>query len=292
MPPSQPQKSSDPNVLLSKHSTLKLNTPLHGKNPPNLVLKPVTSEADVSSIATVNERALDADSAFKQWMALFTERNEWDTTVQAVTEALTDPEYRLVKAVVDEDGEEKIVGFIHWFCGYIQLEKYDPFAKKTEPTTAEPRDTATDPKDVASNIAEELSSTATNLEEKSKPTEADLVRARRLKKGERKYIQTRNHYISAIRGKCHMFIRRIMVLPEYQGMGIGRKLMQVVTDEADQLKIVCWLFARPMGVGLYERVGYTTFGVTSMDEPEEGFECDATRSMIRVAQPIREEGVS
>lgn len=280
-----------PTMSLSKYSTLNLHPDQPAKLPPNLTLtlKPVTSDLDVPALATINDRALDADLAFKRWMAMFTERTDWDTTVSAVTEAIGDPEYRLVKAVVSSDDGEKIVGFIHWFCGWIVLEKVDPFAvEKSDQVQSQQTQNrpVADIKDVASNVAETLADEAAALEEKPRPTEEEIVRARRLKKGEKKYIRTRNHYIAAIRGKRHMFIRRIMVLPEYQGMGIGRQLMKVVTDEADRLKIVCWLFARPMGVRMYERFGYVTVGVTEMDEVEEGFECPETRSMMRVAQPV------
>lgn len=239
---------------------------------------------DVPALANINERALDGDREFLQWVALFTERNEYETTVQAVNDAITDPEYCVVKAVIpDSEGAngEKIVGFIQWFCGWIKLEQVDPFAALPE----KPREPVIDVKDVTSNVAEELAQEASDLKSGPEPSQEDMIRARRLKKGEKKYVETRNHYIAAIRGKRHMFIRRIMVLPEYHGKGIGYQLMRVVTDEADRLKIVCWLFARPGGVPLYERMGYKSVGVTVMSEPEEDFECPLTLSMIRLAQP-------
>lgn len=272
--------------MASKYSTLDFSLPRTSKNRLDMTLKPVLSEADVPALATINDRALDSDFSFKQWMALFTERTDWSTTIQAVTEAITDPEYRLVKAVVpdpDSENGEKIVGFVHWFCGWIQLEKVDPFAVQSKPLSKP----ILDAKDVASNIAEELAKEAADIEAGSEPSQEEMIRARRLKKGERKYVETRNHYIAAIRGKRHMFIRRIMVMPEYQGMGVGTKLMKVVTDEADRLKIVCWLFARPGGVSMYERLGYETVGITDMNEPEEEFECPETMSMIRIAQAVR-----
>lgn len=269
-----------------KYSTLNLSQPPTRKTPPNLTLKPLTSENDVLALAEINDRALDGDPLFKQWMAMFTERTEYSSAVQAVTEAITDPEYRVIKAVIPDsksaDGEQ-IVGFIHWFCGLIKLQQVDPFAVQPEP----PKEPTVDVRDVGSTMAEDLAQKAADLKTPPGPTQEEIVRARRLEKGEKKYVETRNHYITAIRGKRHMFIRRIMVLPEYHGMGIGYQLMRVVTDEADRLKIVCWLFARPGGVGLYERMGYQSVGVTDMNDPEEDFEgCPETLSMIRVAQPL------
>lgn len=250
----------------------------------DLTIKPVTSSSDIPALANINERALESDP-LKQWMALFTERTEYDTTVKAVTEALTDPEYRIVKAVIpDPDPQsaqgELIVGFVHWFTGYIKLEKVDPFAKNQLRTNE-----VKDVKDVTSNLAEELAKKARLLEGMSTGDREAVDRARRLKKGEAKYVATRNHYVAAIRGKKHCFIRRIMVVPEYQGCGVGRRLIDVVTQEADRLKIVCWLFARPAGERLYERVGFKVWGVTEMDEAEEGLECPVTKSMIRLPKP-------
>lgn len=254
----------------------------------NVVLKTVTSESDVPALAHINNRALEGDP-LKEWMRLFTERNEYDTTVKAVTESLTDPTYQIVKAVIpDPDAKigsgEKVVGFVHWFCGWIQLEKVDPFAEKV----LAPNQEVNDVKDVASNMAERLEGKAEELENGPTQSDEDAARAARLRAGEVKYVDSRNHYIAAIRGKKHMFIRRIMVLPEYQRRGIAGKLMKVVTDEADRQKIVCWLFARPAGMKLYEKVGYKTIAETDMNEPEFGFECVPTKAMMRLAQPVPE----
>lgn len=256
------------------------------REPLDVTLKPVTSEIDVPALAEINGRALEGDP-LKEWMRLFTSRTEHETTVKAVTEALTDPTYSLIKAVIpDSDAEdgsgEKIVGFVHWMCGWIELEKVDPFAEKKPVVHAE----VIDAKDVASNMAEELDAQAEKLEKVPTAKKEDLDRAARMRVGEAKYVDSRNHYIAAIRGKKHMFIRRIMVLPEYQRRGIAGKLMKVVTDEADRQKIVCWLFARPAGMKLYEKVGYKAVGMTSMDEPEFGFECSPTKAMMRLPQPV------
>ena len=253
----------------------------------NIELKPVTSLDDVLSLATVNERALDGDP-LKEWMRLFTERTELEGAKTAITESLDDPTYKIIKAVIpdpDSPLNEKIIGFVHWMCGYILLDKVDPFAEKSvpEPATAP----VADVRDVASNLAENLSETANKLEESPSKTREDADRAKRLRAGEAKYIATRNHYIAAIRGKKHMFIRRIMVLPEYQGHGIGSKLMKIVTDEADHQKIVCWLFARPAGMKLYERVGFKSMGITEMDEKEWNFVCSPATSMMRLPQSLR-----
>ncbi|KAK5945932.1 hypothetical protein PMZ80_000071 [Knufia obscura] len=249
---------------------------------PKVILKPVTSERDVPDLANINEQALEGDP-MKQWMILYLGRTEWDSTVEAITGALTDPNYHLVKAVIpdmDDAGNEKIVGFIQWMCGYIHLEGGYNSAQSNCKKDLEPKEVVKDVMDPASELPDELA------EESSQATSAeDKGRARRLKKGEAQYLETRNAYIGAIRGKKHVYIRRIMVLPEYHGQGIGKQLLKVVTDSADEQKIVCWLFARPAGEALYAKSGFRVVSLTELDEPEDGFVCPPGKGMMRLPQP-------
>lgn len=256
--------------------------------PLNITLEPVTSPSDIPQLANINEKALEGD-ALKQWMALYTGRTEWDTTVEAVTGALSDPNYHVVKAAIpisNSEGGEKIVGFVHWMCGYIHLEGgYNSAQSNSKKDIKRLESGGEDVKDPSSGFAETLAGESLRLEQGSEKGE-DEARARRLKRGEAKYVETRNHYIGAIRGKKHVFVRRIMVLPEFQGRGVGRRLMKVVTDDADRQGIVCWLFARPAGERMYESSGFKVVSATDMDEPEDGFVCPASKGMMRLPEPV------
>lgn len=251
----------------------------------NITLEPVTSPSDIPQLANINEKALEGDP-LKQWMALYTGRTEWNTTVEAVTGALGDPNYHVVKAVISNpEGGEKVVGFVHWMCGYIHLEAgYNSAQSNMKKDIKRLETGGEDVKDPSSDFAEKLAGESSRLEQGSEKEE-DEARARRLKKGESKYVETRNHYIGAIRGKKHVYVRRIMVLPEFQGRGVGQTLMKVVTDDADRQRIVCWLFARPAGEKMYESFGFRVVSVTNMDEPEDGFVCPASKGMMRLPQP-------
>ena len=279
---------------MSSHQTTTATT--RHQHSPTIALKPVTSPSDIPHLAAINEHALDSDP-LKQWMARYTSSTEYDTTVVALTSALRDSNYRVVKAVVPDastgsDDGEKIVGFVHWMCGYIYLEggygSAQRNCKKDVEGVGGSGQGVGDVKDPASDVAEVLAEESARLGQGSggQKDQDDEARARRLKRGEAKYIDTRNHYIGAIRGKKHMFVRRLMVLPEFQGRGIGRKLMKVVTDDADRQKIVCWLFARPAGAKMYESFGFKVVSVTEMDEPEDGFTCPAGKGMMRSPQPV------
>lgn len=281
-----PRLFHDPNWNHTHQKTNMAVSDPSPRTPLEVTLKPVSSEADIPALADINGQALEGDP-LKEWMKLFTERTERQTTIDAVKSAITDPEYSLIKAVIPDSSSpngEKIVGFCHWFCGWIVLEKVDPFAKK--PQVQKVTESAIDTRDVASNIAEDLAQTADKLDEKPKQTAEEVGKAARLRIGEARYIDTRNHYIGAIRGKKHMYIRRLMVLPEYQGRGIASKLLRVVTDEADKQKIVCWLFSRPAGEKLYTKVGFEIMGETEMDEKAYNFVCPSSKSMMRPPQPV------
>jgi len=260
------------------------------RSPLQVTLKLVTSKADAPQLANINEKALEGDP-LKLWMATYTERTEWKSTLEAITSALNDPTYRLHKAVIPDssvESGEKIVGFVHWMCGYIHLENGYNSAQSNLKRNLEHKDVVKDVKDLASDFPEKLADAASQLDDKSVQDRSheDDKRAWRLKKGAAKYVVTRNSYISVIRGKKHIYVRRIMVLPDYQGYGIGRKLMKVVTDDADRQKIVCWLFARPAGEPLYLKLGFTLVSVIDMDEPEDRFVCPAAKGMMRLPRPV------
>ena len=264
-----------------------------GRRPPlHIALKRVTSEADVPQLANINEKALEGDP-LKLWMAAYTERTEWKNTVEAVTGALGDPNYHLLKAVILDpsvESGEKIVGFVHWMCGYIHLENGYNSAQSNLKRDLEPKDVIKDVKDPASDVPEKLVGAASQLEDDTTQdrSDEDNRRAWRLKRGNAKYVETRNSYIGAIRGKKHIYIRRIMVLPEYQGHGVGRRLLKAVTDDADRQKIVCWLFARPAGEPLYAKLGFAIIYVVDMDEPEDDFVCPPAKGMMRLPVPVRD----
>lgn len=183
--------------MTSKYASLDLsptdtNANGDGDTWARITLKPVLSASEAAALAFVNERALDADVGFKEWMAQFAGRSDWSATVQGVTEALDDPDQHVVKAVVSEvDPEhagavvERTVGFIHWFYGYIRVDKVDPFrAHRPGSGSAGERELAgegkvVDPKDVASGVAEELAREAAKVEGSVAPlSQEEMDRAR------------------------------------------------------------------------------------------------------------------
>ena len=249
----------------------------------DLRLEPVTSPDDVEILTTINGFALEGD-ALKKWMELYAGSTEDESTTSALTSSLSDPDYRIVKATIQdpENGDQRlIVGFVHWLTGHIAVERTVPFSMPQGAADSGIKDAGTN-----ENQGRSSSSTA------NETLDEELQRrTRRLKHGNAIYVETRNHYIHKIRSDRHSFVRRIMVNPKYQGHGVGAKLLKVVTDDADRQRIPCWLFARPAGLKLYERVGFVTVGITSMDDPEDNFVCPETHSMIRLPNKLSHQAL-
>ncbi len=44
--------------------------------------------------------------------------------------------------------------------------------------------------------------------------------------------------------------------PQYQGLGLGLKLLKIGMDEADRMNRICFLVSTPNGLGLYLKHGF------------------------------------
>ena len=143
----------------------------------DIALHHVTQQSEVERLVQINHDAMLADPVY-HWMELYTEETEYDGTRAALTGAVDDPCYEVVKAVtMDPTAPEKelVVGFVQYFRGFIQLPKDRPskgdFQKKQ---TSD-----------ASQLA------------------YDQARLARLKIGDEMYTHSRNWYISTIRAQKH-----------------------------------------------------------------------------------------
>lgn len=81
------------------------------------------------------------------------------------------------------------------------------------------------------------------------------------------------------------FCNIVTVLPEAQGRGVGRKLMEEVLDMADKQGLPCYLESsrREPNVGIYEKFGFRL--VKEMDCRDGEAERDCVRLFCMVREP-------
>ena len=207
--------------------------------------------ADVTECTQLCVDAVAPDP-FATFLERYSAESFYDGTFKRLSDAVdpTDETNFAFKAVMDVDEiggtRAKIVGVSHWYVGYVVIPKVDPFAKKIideghEIGVAE----------VALGDGNDILSVHSGPTGKVKRDHAvmdELVR------------QTGNLYVGNIRGKKHVYLRRMMVHPDHQRQGIGRKLLQWGLDQADRERLVAWLNGRPSGLKLYLDAGFEIMG--------------------------------
>ena len=214
-----------------------------------------------------------------EFVEKYGKKNTYEDGVEKFTKNISDPKSHIFKAMMRvAGGVEMLVGLSEWYVGFLDIAKIDPFAEKP----------VEDARGVAETVAEEKLEERGILEMGTFSTEldgqyrdpnpyVDMVR------------RMGNAYVGTIRGKKHVILRRLVVHPDFQRRGIGRKLMQWGLDEADRLGIVSWLFARPAGIQLYQRCGYVEVANISFDIPDGDPAIDAAPfiGMLRKAEAAK-----
>lgn len=87
-----------------------------------------------------------------------------------------------------------------------------------------------------------------------------------------------------MRGQAYIFMRLLVVLPSYQGKGIGTRLLRWGLEQADQLGVKVWIDASPAGLRLYQKLGWEEVSRLEIDLQEWGGregETDLTVSLVR-----------
>ncbi len=245
-----------------------------------ITIHPVTRPTDLPTLASIFDNALQSSGdAFHTIIDRYSGQTVFEDTVDKLTKALNNPQsefvFKAVETTRSSNGDlisEQIVGVSQWFVGYIELPKYDPFSPS--PATSQPSEEAKGEAAGAPPLAipvSENSDSQINPALIPEPTEIDFYA---------RFIRPmRNIYIAAIRGKRHVYLRRIAVLPTHQRRGIASRLLQWGVDVADQGKMVCYLNARPAGRPLYDKVGWKALG--EMDWSVPGLEVAPLVPMMR-----------
>ena len=236
-----------------------------------ITILPVTDPTEIPVLASIFDHALIAGGdGFHTIMERYSGHTVYEDTIEKLEKALKNPDEAAFKAVEvtrASNGEvvkEEIVGVSQWFVGFIDLPKHDPFSPPSGEAAAVP---GLPP--VAIPVSEQGASRPETAS--AMPREIDfygtIIRP------------IVNIYISNIRGKRHVYLRRMAVLPTHQRRGIASRLLQWGVDVADEGKMVGYLNARPMGRPLYEKAGWKA--ITELDMSLQGLEVEAMVPMIR-----------
>ncbi|CAH0038058.1 unnamed protein product [Clonostachys rhizophaga] len=68
-----------------------------------------------------------------------------------------------------------------------------------------------------------------------------------------------------IAGRRHLWVQQVMILPDRQRQGIGKKLLQKALDEADAQGVPSILTSSEKGYGLYVRLGFASLAEFLLD---------------------------
>jgi len=200
----------------------------------------VTSKDDIEAVAIVFMKAAQHGDKFVEMMSRYGPEPPYEGLLKALQESIGLPNYHVFKAVHNSTGQ--VVGMAVWKAPtYLEIEKVDPFA------SAQPgpvRDATIDPLSPALQEAE------------------DPVEAAGFAMWNDSRRQIWNAYITHIRGKKHVFLSRLAVLPEHQKRGIASRLMQWGANFADANGIVAFLNGRPAALRLYKNFGFKTVNET------------------------------
>lgn len=88
-----------------------------------------------------------------------------------------------------------------------------------------------------------------------------------------------------LKGQRHMLMAILAVLPEYQRMGIGNKLLKWGLDKADEEQVDCWIDASPYGLGLYKKFGWKEVGNLDVELDKWGGENGKTERTVHMIRP-------
>lgn len=226
----------------------------------------VACAEEIPLLAEISEEALKPDS-FYDAVTLYGPLTPLEAVTLSLQNAMAHPSSHFVfKAVLGDAGpasasQQIIAGWAHWTVGYIEIPKVDPFDSADEDIAHNGDANSLLP--VAEATVQNEAKSPINVVDDTKQ-ELDMGKAA----FEKSHIDIWNGYIRSIRGKKHIYLRRVVVLPQYQRQGIATKLLRWGAEYSDREGIVGWLNARPAGLPMYRKAGWVPVNTVSYSLPD------------------------
>ncbi len=92
-----------------------------------------------------------------------------------------------------------------------------------------------------------------------------------------------------MKGRKHFLMGILVVDPDYQRMGVGKKLLDWGLSQADRDGIPVWIDATPKGKGLYEQVGWKQVDFVDIDLSKWGGEDEVERTVNMLREPRKRD---
>ena len=90
-----------------------------------------------------------------------------------------------------------------------------------------------------------------------------------------------------MKGRPYILMHGLVVLPEWQGKGVGKRLLEWGIEKADKKGLDCWVDASEAALGFFEKFGWEQVGVVEVDLADWG---GVEGKKERVVQCIRKPG--
>ncbi|EXF76159.1 acetyltransferase [Colletotrichum fioriniae PJ7] len=194
--------------------------------------------SDIDDLVMIHTAAFKSDQ-FSNLMLLDREEGGHQNLMRkSIFHWLSSPSTTKLFKVVEGNG--KILGWSCWVAKELQRKK--PDESKSSETPSDPnlsKEKARSDKDAPRDPARVLGG----------------IMHKDMTSWESRYLE----------GSKYMVLQALATHPEYQGRGIGTKLIQHGLEEIDSQSLACWFHASPSSYRLYEKAGFQEVGKNEYD---------------------------
>lgn len=78
-------------------------------------------------------------------------------------------------------------------------------------------------------------------------------------------LDEKRNRVMVERGRGYVYMAILAMGPEWQRMGVGKRLLEWGLEKADREEVEAWIEASPAGKGLYEKMGWKEVGFVDLE---------------------------